>query len=39
VKKDEMDRICRTYREKNNSYRIMLGKPEGKRLIGKPRSK
>jgi hypothetical protein len=24
-------------REKRNAYRILLGKPEGKRLLGRPR--
>jgi hypothetical protein len=39
VKEDEMDRTCSTYREKSNSYRIMLGKLEVNRPLGRPRSK
>jgi hypothetical protein len=30
VKEDEMGRTCSTNREKRNSYRILMGKPEGK---------
>jgi len=29
IKKDEMDRECGTYREKNISYRVLVGKREG----------
>jgi hypothetical protein len=25
--------------EKRNAYRILVGKPEGKRLLGRPRSR
>jgi hypothetical protein len=31
VKEDEMDRKCSTSGEKRNAYRILLGKPKGKR--------
>jgi hypothetical protein len=31
-----MGRACSTYGEKN-AYRILVGKPEGKRLLGIPR--
>jgi hypothetical protein len=27
----------RTYGEKSNTYRILVGKPEGKRPLGRPR--
>jgi hypothetical protein len=30
VKEDEMNRACGTNGEKKNSYRILVGKPEGK---------
>jgi hypothetical protein len=32
-----MDRACSTYGEKRNAYRLMVGKPEGKRPLGRPR--
>jgi hypothetical protein len=32
-----MGRACSTNGEKRNSYRIMVGKPEGKRPLGRPR--
>jgi hypothetical protein len=28
---------CRTNGEKRNAYRLLVGKPEGKRPLGKPR--
>jgi hypothetical protein len=34
---DEMGRPCGTNGEKRNSYRILVGKPEGKRPLGRPR--
>jgi hypothetical protein len=34
-----MGRAFSTNREKRNAYTILVGKPEGKRLIGRPRSK
>jgi hypothetical protein len=36
-KKDEMGGACGTNGEKNNSYRILVGNPEGKRPLGRPR--
>jgi hypothetical protein len=32
-----MSRACSTNREKRNTYRLLLGKPEGKRLLERPR--
>jgi hypothetical protein len=32
-----MGRTCSTTREKRNVYRLLVGKPKGKRLLGKPR--
>jgi hypothetical protein len=32
-----MGRACSTNGEKRNAYRILLGKPEGKRPLGRPR--
>jgi hypothetical protein len=32
-----MGRACSTHGEKSNTYRILVGTPEGKRPLGKPR--
>jgi hypothetical protein len=32
-----MGRACSTNVEKRNAYRILMGKPEGKRPLGTPR--
>jgi hypothetical protein len=32
-----MDRACSTNGEKRNAYRTLVGRPEGKRPLGKPR--
>jgi hypothetical protein len=37
VKEDEMGRECSTNGEKRNAYRILVGKPEGKRPLGTSR--
>jgi hypothetical protein len=37
VKEDEVDGACSTNGEKRNVYRILAGKPEGKRSLGRPR--
>jgi hypothetical protein len=37
VQEDEMGTLCGTYGEKSNAYRILLGKPERKRPLGRPR--
>jgi hypothetical protein len=34
---DEMGRECRMNGEKRNAYRVLVGKPEGKRPLGRPR--
>jgi hypothetical protein len=31
-----MDRACNTNGRKRNAYRILVGKPEGKRQLGRP---
>jgi hypothetical protein len=36
VKQDEMGRACSTIGEKRNTHRILVGKPEGKRPLGRP---
>jgi hypothetical protein len=30
-------RVCSTNREKSNAYRTLVGNPEGKRPLGRPR--
>jgi hypothetical protein len=32
-----MDRACSTNEERRNAYRRLMGKPEGKRPLGRPR--
>jgi hypothetical protein len=39
VKEDEMGRACSTIGGKRNAYRILVGKPEGKKPLGRPRRK
>ena len=37
VEKNEMDKACSTYGERSGVYRILVGKPKGKRPLGRPR--
>jgi hypothetical protein len=37
VQEDEMGRACRTHGDNRNAYRILVGKPEGKIPLGRPR--
>jgi hypothetical protein len=37
VNEDELDMTCSLHGEKRNVYRILVRKPEGKRLLGRPR--
>jgi hypothetical protein len=37
VKEGETDRACSTCDEKRNACRILVGKPEGKRRLGRPK--
>jgi hypothetical protein len=37
IKEGEMGRAFRTHGEMRNAYKIFIGKPEGKRPLGKPR--
>jgi hypothetical protein len=32
-----MGRTCSTYREKRDAYRALVGKPEGRRPLGRPK--
>ena len=38
IKKNEMGVVCSTY-EKRDAYSILVGKPEGKKPLVKPRSR
>jgi hypothetical protein len=37
VKENEVGKACSTNGEKSNAYRILVGKPEGKRALGRPK--
>jgi hypothetical protein len=37
IAEDEMGGPCSTNGEKRNPYRLLVGKPEGKRPVGRPR--
>jgi hypothetical protein len=37
MKENEMVRTCSTHWEKRNAYRILVGKPEGNRPLGRHR--
>jgi hypothetical protein len=39
VKEDEMGRACSIHGVKKNSYRILVGKPEGKGPVGRHRNR
>jgi hypothetical protein len=37
IEKNEMSGTCSAYGEKRCLYRVLLGNPEGKRPLGRPR--
>jgi hypothetical protein len=37
IKEDWMGQVCGTNGEERDAYRILVGKPEGKRPLGRPR--
>jgi hypothetical protein len=37
IKENDIGSTCNTNWEKGNAYRISVGKPEGKRQLGRPR--
>ena len=39
MQKTEMGKTCRTYGQRRGAYRVLVGKPEGRRLLGRPRRK
>jgi hypothetical protein len=39
IEKNEMGEACRTYGDRRGVYRVLVGKPEGKRPLGRPRRK
>jgi hypothetical protein len=36
---DEMGGACSTYGEKTDAYRVLVGEPEGKKPLGRPKRK
>jgi hypothetical protein len=36
-KEDEMNRACSTHGEERNAYKILVGKPEGRRILRRQR--
>ena len=39
LKKNEMGGACSTYGERRGAYRVLVGKPTGKRPLERPRSR
>jgi hypothetical protein len=39
VKEDEIGTACRINEEERNVYRLLVGKPKGKRPLGRPKRK
>jgi len=37
IEKNEMGVACSTYEGEGGTYRVFVGKPKGKRLLGRPR--
>ena len=37
IEKNEMDGACSMYGGRRGAYRVLVGKPEGKRPLGRPR--
>jgi hypothetical protein len=37
IEKNEMGGACSAYGEKIGVYRVLMGKPEGKRALGRPK--
>jgi len=37
IEKNEIGGACSTYGERRDVYRVLVGKPEGKRPLGRPR--
>jgi hypothetical protein len=37
IEKNEMGGACSRYGEKRGAYRVLMGRPEGKRPLGRPR--
>jgi hypothetical protein len=36
IRKNEMGRVCSMYGERGGAYRILVGRPEGRRPFGSP---
>jgi hypothetical protein len=39
IEENEMGGVCNTYGKRRCAYRVLVGKPEGKRTLGRPRCK
>jgi len=39
VEKNKMDRACSMYGERRDPYKVLVGKPEGKKPLGRPSCK
>ena len=39
IEQNEKGSVCSTYGERRNVYRVLVGEPEGKRPLGRPRRK
>ena len=39
IEKNAMDGACSVYGERRGIYRVLVGKPEGKTPLGRPRSR
>ena len=37
IEKNEIGKACSAYGERRGVYRVLVGKPEGKRPLGRPR--
>jgi hypothetical protein len=37
IKRIDMGRACNTYGERRGAYRVLVGKPGGRRPLGRPR--
>jgi len=37
IRKNEMGRACNTCGERRGAWRVLMGKPKGKRPLGRPR--
>ena len=36
IKKNKMGKACSTYADRRGAYRVLVGKSEGKKILGRP---